>query len=926
MNTDFNISILNENDAFLGVPETGALQNEAPIIIGSCSFVLVLGVILVMLFLKKKHKKNNHRQKNYVTIGKRQVVIGTIIFMIAAVSAFLTAMLNEEKGQVNAVVGNGAEQPIRLGENDGISINIEPVRLNVNIKKGEKEKFASTYHNVTVNSGASGGYTLGVYTDSVDIKSDKTSTKISSLAAEQPSTLGRNTWGVATVMPEGADSAVWYNVPENGGDMRVLKESRDLSQNSDDVRVYYGVNAGDDLETGEYSTTINYVVIPNMGDLAVQDISYADSKNTLVNPDRGLYLPLRIQYDEETGLFGNRADAVNAANAASQRNISLVYLRIDLSAWSGRANASGEDLLITSEQMASLSDLLSIFRKYSIKVVPRFSYDVSAKLDQEPKSLDTVMSHIESMRTFFEDNKDVITSVDVGILGPWGEMHGTSGIYATDDTLRQITLKLLDVLPKELTANVRTPVQYRTVFGSLENDSEDRYRLGIFNDGYLGSESDLGSFHSGITRDNFVDWMETQGNYTFYGGEVTRADPEEPDYVPEMEQWSEGAFAAQEMPRTHTSYFNADFNQKILRDKWQNQTYANEQDEYNGETYYKYLTDHIGYRLVLRKSELTPSVQTGETAALRINLENVGFARLIQKQKVYLILEKDGVYRKAELDTDISNLMSQSSEIYTYRFSVPSDLATGNWNVYYKISNINSENYPVSFANADVYNEDLGANKVGQIEVVEGTKEGVGLRQINTSAIDLAETSGLVEPKKTYAQAVITYRLSSDNSVILAREQVLLARGEVLNVNNVEKLSESGITAIQNYYKPMFYSALSGWQMVSEIQIPLDDSESSYWIDVYVKTSPNPDFELVYVLDGNVVNRVVTNKVGPGAVIDLNDPEGLASMDITPPDGYKITHFASGTLTGWNGVTSVTMPTDDLDDWYVFNVYLEPVE
>ncbi len=925
MNTNFNISVVNENDTFVAVPNTGALQNEAPIIIGSCSMFLVISAIIVMLFIKNKHKNNDDLQKHFLFFNKKQIIVGVILFLVTAMVSFGAAILNEKTGQVMAADKDGEEQAVN--EMDGISVKIEPMSLNVNIKKGEKEKFASTYHDVTVGSGASYGYTLGVYASGTDISSSETKTKISGLGAgEEPSVLGRNTWGVATTEPVDATSKVWQNVPGSESDMRIIKEARTISEINSAARVYYGVNAGDDLESGKYGTTINYVVVPNaIDDLEVQDISYADSKEVLANPDRGVYIPLRLQYNTETGLFGEKSDVIGAAAEANRRKVSLVHLRIDLSAWSGNANESGEDLPITSEQVASLARLLNYFRMYSVKVIPRFSYDVTA-LDQEPKSLDTVMQHLEALRPVFEENKDVITSVDAGILGPWGEMHSTSGIYATDETLRQIVLKWLDVLPNDLTVNVRTPVQYRIVLGSLENDSEDRYRLGIFNDGYLGSESDLGSYHSGITRDIFVDWMETQGNYTFYGGEVTRADPDEPDYVPEMEQWSEGAFVAQEMPRTHTSYFNSEFNLKILRDKWQNQIYENSDDEYDGETYYKYLTDHIGYRIVIRNSELTPSVQTGGIAALRLNLENVGFARLIQKQKVYLILEKDGVYRKAELDTDISGLMSQSDETYTYVFSVPSDLTAGNWNVYYKINNANSENYPVSFANANVYNENLGANKVGQIQVTEGTEQNIGFRQLNTSAQDLSETSGLVEAKKKYVQGVITYRLNSNNQVILSREHVLLTRGETLSLSDPEGLKNKGFEMLSNYYKPKFYTVLSGWQMAEEVMIPLEDSESSYWIDVYVRTSPNPDFELVYVYDGNVIERVVTDKVAPGAVIDLDDPDGLASMDIVPLDGYRITHFASGVLTNWAGVTRVTMPTSDLDDWYIMNVYLEDAE
>ena len=42
---------------------------------------------------------------------------------------------------------------------------------------------------------------------------------------------------------------------------------------------------------------------------------------------------------------------------------------------------------------------------------------------KEPKSFETIKKHIEQLFPFFDNNKDIISTVETGFLGPWGEMH-----------------------------------------------------------------------------------------------------------------------------------------------------------------------------------------------------------------------------------------------------------------------------------------------------------------------------------------------------------------------------------------------------------------------------------------------------------------------------------------------------------------------
>ena len=69
-------------------------------------------------------------------------------------------------------------------------------------------------------------------------------------------------------------------------------------------------------------------------------------------------------------------------------------------------------------------------------------------------------------------------------------------------------------------------------------------------------------------------------------------------------------------------------------------------------TAFEYIRDHLGYRFVLRKSELTAETEQGGELKLKFSVENTGFANPIPHTQGYIILECDGEYIKAPIELD----------------------------------------------------------------------------------------------------------------------------------------------------------------------------------------------------------------------------------------------------------------------------------
>ena len=64
----------------------------------------------------------------------------------------------------------------------------------------------------------------------------------------------------------------------------------------------------------------------------------------------------------------------------------------------------------------------------------------------------------------------------------------------------------------------------------MTSPGTNEYRVGVFNDGYLGSYDDRGTFRN---RTKEVTWLENQAKHTLYGGEIVLwyEDPNHPTNV-----------------------------------------------------------------------------------------------------------------------------------------------------------------------------------------------------------------------------------------------------------------------------------------------------------------------------------------------------------------------------------------------------------
>jgi uncharacterized protein YciU (UPF0263 family) len=126
--------------------------------------------------------------------------------------------------------------------------------------------------------------------------------------------------------------------------------------------------------------------------------------------------------------------------------------------------------------------------------------------------------------------------------------------------------------------------------------------------------------------------------------------------------------------------------------------------------YYDEILRNMGYRLVLSSSTLN-----GNNLALNIN--NVGYAKILFEKKVYIVLRNAlNVEYKRLLDKDFRTLNKGSN---SFNFNIPNDVPDDTYDLYLHISdkNVGLEDIPaysIQLANIGLWESATGYNDLQQ--------------------------------------------------------------------------------------------------------------------------------------------------------------------------------------------------------------------
>ena len=416
--------------------------------------------------------------------------------------------------------------------------------------------------------------------------------------------------------------------------------------------------------------------------LVKQSIDTTDAMATLDNFDRGFYTPQVLHLEPSGGkpiekpygkLLHLRAEISEFSSNA--------WLSID-STGGKRDTVRGVSQDLTEDALNVLQQTFDNIRDFGGHVIVRVCYDpwYNGRSNVTPAH-EWVLKHVKQLAPVLSKNTDVIVALEMGMHGAYGEMHSDTSI--TYDRVAEAVNLMLRNTPPELKILTRTGNYSAKVLGfdnwgvDFHVDGEKfaeiakakgdtMYRVGMFNDGYLGTQYDYGTWgadcKTSICREEGVAWLEKYGINTPYGGEaLTTASGYEVINTPE--------FLAYEGFRTHTSYLNIQWNNNLI-DSWKKTTFKQKDFDYDPARVdslsgFKYINDHLGYRFVLRESWITDTVGADGIFKAKLRIQNVGFGNLTRKMKASVYIH--GMVDFGPLDTIAALNINKSLDSIDFR-------------------------------------------------------------------------------------------------------------------------------------------------------------------------------------------------------------------------------------------------------------------
>lgn len=412
-----------------------------------------------------------------------------------------------------------------------------------------------------------------------------------------------------------------------------------------------------------------------------QTQSYTASAEVIANPERGFY-----HYRSSGSGTYQPLNQTELTNFRKNEKVTLIWREFRLDAF--KTTAISQDFL--NKMQADFTTL----KNAGVKCIVRFNYTNTDGTDAKKSQ---ILAHIAQLKPVLQANESVISSVEAGFIGNYGEWYASNNFGQDDLTAAQIAdrvevgTKIMELAPNRMVA-FRTPTIQRqiagatTVTAATAFNGSIRSRVAAHNDCFLSSADDWGTY---INTTTDYTYLENQSKYTFDGGETCS-----------LTTFSACGNAVATMARFHFNYLNADYNQTVTNN-WQANGCLDE------------VKRRLGYRFELLNSTIT-------AGALTINLRNVGFGNVINDRKAYLVCRNaaTGAETQFQLDTNVRLWMAGAETRIGHTLT---GLPDGTYQLFLNIPDLSlgsNPAYSIRCANTGLWDEAKGYNNLNQTYVV----------------------------------------------------------------------------------------------------------------------------------------------------------------------------------------------------------------
>lgn len=443
--------------------------------------------------------------------------------------------------------------------------------------------------------------------------------------------------------------------------------------------------------------TLLGILLHLIGSAQTTDVNYTSSSLNFSNPERGFY-----KFSSAgTGTY-NSLNQTNLTNYRIVNNISLIYRAFPLDAF---VNSP-----ISDSYLANMQSDFDKIRKAGLKCVIRFTYSDDQDVPQRDASKATILSHLLQLKPLFKANEDVISVLQAGFIGSWGEWYYTSqaefggggynGTALTADNIKnrkEVVDAILNALPASRMIQVRTPTFKQDLYSKSALTNVQAYsesnlaRIGHHNDCFLASNSDFGTYSNTTTQ---YPYLAQDTKFVPMGGETCALNSPRSDCTT----------AVAEMSKFHWSFLNLDYYPAVIDGFEQNNCFSD-------------IQKNLGYRLQLTSASFPQAINLGTTLPITIKMINSGYAAPYNERNAYIVLKNLDTNQVFPIlmNSDPRTWLGTTEFAITENLILPDNLTSGNYKMYLHLPDnsatlANRPEYAIRFANENVWDSTTGYN------------------------------------------------------------------------------------------------------------------------------------------------------------------------------------------------------------------------
>ena len=422
--------------------------------------------------------------------------------------------------------------------------------------------------------------------------------------------------------------------------------------------------------------------------IAYTTVHYESNRSAnRLNPDRGMYdadyvLNRRVDYDRFA--------------LAYQEGFRLVYASLDLETYVTEPT-------LPQELFAQVEYSLQEAQKSGVKLILRIVYRHSMAGEDPQKGV--ILAHLDQLAPLFARYLPVVSVVQAGLIGAWGEWHAFTGMFAASDpdhltNRRELVEKLATIFPDKF-IQIRTPMHKESLFGSYREygdtthdaqitesiaySDDIRARIGHHNDYILGSRTDMGTYEEGHI-DFWRAYVRQDALYAPLGGETGAIVDEN------LGSLTDCPSTLQEFRSMGYAFVNSAANEEVVA-KWRKQGC------------YDTIAENIGYQLQMDRLEYAIDARK---LHIKFSIHNRGYAAPYVHYPVSLIVHNGQEEKVNPLPIDLRRVKPGMAQEVTQEI----DLSALPYGAYCLDLKIGDKPYTVHLANAMSWNSHYGSNQL----------------------------------------------------------------------------------------------------------------------------------------------------------------------------------------------------------------------